>query len=186
MSMEDGLLINRAMAFAAAAHEGQKRKGTDIPYIVHPFEVAQILVKAEADTEVIAAGILHDTLEDTRIKSEDILREFGGTVTSIVRELTEDKSLVWEARKAHSIKYLRDGASMGAAMVCCADKLSNLRSIKNDMDEVGEQVWERFKRGFHQQRNYYADVIEAIVYLEDFEMYDELKDLYGEVFGEEI
>jgi len=59
------LLIQKAIIFATKKHEGQKRKGTDIPYIVHPMEVMQILTAMDCSQNVIIAGILHDTLEDT-------------------------------------------------------------------------------------------------------------------------
>ena len=59
--------IHDAIIFAAKAHEGQRRKGTDIPYITHPFEVAQILMEAGCDETLIIAGLLHDTLEDTEV-----------------------------------------------------------------------------------------------------------------------
>ena len=73
-------MIHKAIEFAVIAHQGQTRKGTDIPYIVHPFEVAQLLTAAGADESVIVAGLLHDTLEDTTITTEDIFHAFGGEV----------------------------------------------------------------------------------------------------------
>ena len=97
-------MIHEAIIFAALAHEGQKRKGTDVPYIVHPFEVAQILTKAGASESVICAGLLHDTVEDTEVTLEEIRQKFGGEVAGMVSVMTEDKSLSWEERKQKAVE----------------------------------------------------------------------------------
>ena len=77
--------IETAIIFAAKAHHNQKRKGTDIPYITHPFAVGMLLQKEKCSEEVIAAGILHDTLEDTETTFEDLTEAFGVHVANLVR-----------------------------------------------------------------------------------------------------
>ena len=77
-------LIDKALQIASIAHEGQYRKNTKIPYIAHPVAVGMILQKAGYSEEMVAAGILHDTVEDTDITMEDIEREFGLEVARIV------------------------------------------------------------------------------------------------------
>ena len=72
-------MVEKAIIFAAKAHKNQTRKGTDIPYITHPFAVGMILQKAKCSEEVIAAGILHDTLEDTETTFKDLTEVFGVT-----------------------------------------------------------------------------------------------------------
>ena len=84
--------IQKAIVFATLAHEGQCRKGTNIPYIVHPMEVMQILTANGCNETVILAGILHDTLEDTQTTPEDILHIFGQEVLDLVLGESEDKS----------------------------------------------------------------------------------------------
>ena len=83
--------IHKAIEFAERSHEGQNRKGTLVPYIVHPFEVAQILIDAGSDTKVIIAGLLHDTVEDTVVSINDIQEKFGLEVASLVSFCSEDK-----------------------------------------------------------------------------------------------
>ena len=91
-------MIRRAAAFAAKAHEGMMRKGSRIPYIYHPMEVALIVAQMTDDPEVIAAAYLHDVLEDTSVTPEKIQGEFGARVLSLVQAESEDKSLTWSAK----------------------------------------------------------------------------------------
>lgn len=85
-------MIDEAREFAAKAHEGQFRKGTKRPYIVHPVEVAEIVGTMTQDEEVICAALLHDTIEDCAGVSEEILRSrFGERVALLVAGESEDK-----------------------------------------------------------------------------------------------
>lgn len=87
-------MIDEAIEFASKAHEGQFRKGTRRPYIVHPVEVAEIVATMTADEEIICAAVLHDTIEDCKEVTEEILKlRFGERVASIVAQESEDKSL---------------------------------------------------------------------------------------------
>ena len=97
------LLIQKAIIFATKKHEGQKRKGTDIPYIIHPMEVMQILTAMDCSQNVIIAGILHDTLEDTDTTPEEIKEVFGNAVLAIVQTESEDKSKTWKERKQRTV-----------------------------------------------------------------------------------
>ena len=174
--------IHDAIIFAAKAHEGQRRKGTDIPYITHPFEVAQILMEAGCDETLIIAGLLHDTLEDTEVTAAEIEEQFGPEVLALVDSDSEDKSLSWEDRKKHTIEYLRDRASLEELLLACADKLANMRSIKADYMVLGDKVWDRFHRGKEQQSWYYSSLIDVFDSLSDYEMYWEISNLYTDVF----
>ncbi|MCK4430970.1 MAG: HD domain-containing protein, partial [Candidatus Aminicenantes bacterium] len=94
-------MINLAIEVAAKAHKGHVRKYTDIPYISHPFGVAIILSRCGCSDELIAAGLLHDVVEDTSISLGDISQMFGDEVTTIVYGCTEqDKSQPWMVRKS--------------------------------------------------------------------------------------
>ena len=75
--------IKKALEFAALAHAGQKRKGTNIPYIVHPVSVTMILISVGCSNEEIVAGLLLDTIEDTKITLDDINSKFGSEICSI-------------------------------------------------------------------------------------------------------
>lgn len=125
-------MINKAKAFATKAHEGQLRKGTDKPYIVHPIEVAEIVATMTEDEEVIAAAYLHDTIEDcTGITSEILEAEFGQKVADIVTQESEDKSKSWADRKGATIESLKT-APMEVKIIALGDKLSNMRDIDRD------------------------------------------------------
>ena len=91
-------LLDTAIEVAARAHRDQLRKGTDVPYITHPYGVGLMLARAGYDEEVIAAGILHDTVEDTDVTPEQVRETFGARVADIVRGRSEqDKDLPWES-----------------------------------------------------------------------------------------
>lgn len=138
-------MIDEAIAFASRAHEGQFRKGTKRPYIVHPVEVAEIVGTMTADDEIICAAILHDTIEDCAGVTEEILKkEFGERVASIVAQESEDKSLSWEERKGATIRHL-GMAPFPVKLIGLADKLSNMRDIDRDYPVLGDELWKRFR-----------------------------------------
>jgi (p)ppGpp synthase/HD superfamily hydrolase len=168
-------VIEKALKTAAKAHERQYRKGTDIPYITHPVAVGMILLKAGYSEELVAAGILHDTVEDTNLSLQDIEQLFGRNIAQIVEGCSEpDKSLSWENRKKHTIEYL-ETAPEEIRVVACADKLHNIRSIASDIEQFGDQVWGRFKRGKDPQEWYYTHIIESLGLQSSFQLLDQLK-----------
>jgi (p)ppGpp synthase/HD superfamily hydrolase len=138
-----------AIELAARAHHGQVRKGTEIPYLVHPLAVA---------------GILHDTLEDTPATLEEIRSHFGWEVADLVVALSEpDKQAPWEERKAHTLEYLEQMATPDVLLVAVADKLDNMRAIRAGLASDGAAFWLRFNRPRENQKWYYqrlADVFE--------------------------
>jgi len=154
-------MIFDAIEFAARAHSGQFRKGTKIPYIVHPLGVAKILIEHDCPEEVIVAGILHDTIEDTAIMISDIRHSFGEKVASLVEGASEsDKSDTWENRKRHTIEYLRT-APMEVLLVSLADKLDNIRAIRKDYERLGGSLWSRFNRAKESQAWYYQSLADV-------------------------
>ncbi|WKY46677.1 HD domain-containing protein [Eubacteriaceae bacterium ES3] len=177
--------ILKAIEIAANAHLGYYRKGSKVPYITHPFEVAKILstaVDTETHEDLICAGILHDTVEDTDTSLVEIRREFGDHVAELVLSDSEDKSLPWEARKEHTINFLKNEASHEMRLLACADKLSNMRSIRDDYKKMGDDVFDIFVRGKNKQAWYYRGIVEALSSLANYEMYQELKSLTEEIF----
>lgn len=137
--------VDDAMVFAAKAHEGQFRKGTRRPYIVHPIEVADIVSGMTKDEDVICAAVLHDTIEDCRGVTKDVLKlQFGERVADMVGQESEDKTKSWEERKGATIARLKE-ASLPVQMIGLADKLSNMRDIDRDYPVVGEELWNRFR-----------------------------------------
>ena len=176
-----------AIEIAARAHRGQCRKGTKIPYIVHPLNVAKILIDARCPEDVVVAGILHDTVEDTPVSLDEIRRGFGTAVARIVEGASEpDKSKPWEERKAHTVESLKT-APEGVLLVSCADKIENLEAIREDRERVGEEVWNRFRRGREQQEWYYRSVFavleERLTAGPGLSLVSHLKKALEEVFG---
>jgi (p)ppGpp synthase/HD superfamily hydrolase len=174
--------LDQAIEFAAKAHRSQYRKGTDIPYISHPYGVGMLLLMAGCKEEVIIAGILHDTLEDTDTTEQDILNHFGPEVLMIVKGCTEpNKEESWEVRKKHTHEFLMN-APLSIRQVACADKIHNLRSIKADLEFLGEKAWDKFKRGREQQQWYYTEIVGSLGYLSTFPLLDDLRNEVEEVF----
>ena len=176
--------IFNALCFAADAHTGQFRKGTKLPYLVHPVAVMKHLIKYNATDDAIAAGILHDTLEDTPTTEHDLRENFRNRITDLVSGASEpDKSMSWEERKTHTIETLGHTTDTDQLMVICADKLSNLASIKSDLDEYGDEIWSRFKRGYAQQKWYYCSIAEIFAkHTETSPIFQEYIDFVNHVF----
>ena len=125
-----GLLFD-ALAFAAHKHRAQRRKDKEAsPYINHPIALAEVLVREGrvTDAEILAAALLHDTLEDTRTTAEELQQAFGERVVGIVEEVTDNKSLRKATRKRQQIEHARH-MSREAKLVKIADKICNLRDV---------------------------------------------------------
>lgn len=138
-------MLQDAIEFAEKAHEGQFRKGTRRPYIVHPMEVADIVSTMTTDEEIICAAVLHDTIEDCTGITQEVLRlRFGKRVADMVMQESEDKSKSWEERKGATITRLKK-ADPAVQMIGLADKLSNMRDIDRDYPVFGDQLWKRFR-----------------------------------------
>lgn len=156
-------LVNAALILAATAHRDQKRKGTETPYIVHPIGVMlELLYAGETDQDMLAAAVLHDTVEDAGITLDALRAQFGERVARIVEGCSEpDKSATWEVRKQHTVAYLKT-APREVQLVAAADKLHNLRSMQTDYAQLGETLWGRFKRGKPAIAWYYRAVTESL------------------------
>ena len=95
-------MFEKAVIYATNAHNGQTRKGTNLPFIIHPMEVAAIVAAMTLDQDMLCAAVLHDVVEDCDgISIEDIRREFGDIVASYVYQESEDKSKTWVERTVH-------------------------------------------------------------------------------------
>ena len=155
-------MIHKSIIFAAEAHNGQLRKGTQLPYIIHPMEVAQILSYIHAPEEVIIAGILHDVLEDTAVTYQDLADQFGDNVATLVSKCTNVCSGPWRVRKQHIVTKLQTTKNQNAALILCADKISNLRSIVYDVKNVKQAIWGRFSAPKEDVLWYYGQLDKVI------------------------
>lgn len=178
-------MIEKAIAFATRAHEGQVRKGTTRPFITHPLEVGRIVSTMTEDKEVISAAILHDTIEDCEHVTKEMIRqEFNEKVAELVAQESEDKSKTWMERKSHTIAHLRT-APIEIQMIGLADKLSNMRDIDRDYPECGEDLWKRFRMKDKQVIGwYYKSVRDSLrEVLQDKEAFKEYCQLIEKNFG---
>ena len=175
----------KALEFAVKAHNGQVRKAQpDKPMIMHPITTANILDEYHADDDVIAAGYLHDVVEDTPYTIEDIKKEFGEDIAMLVDDATEpDKELSWEERKQDTIDYARN-LPLRRKLVICADKISNLEDTMILFQKNGEKDFSSFKRGEEKQKWYYTNIYKSLINNEDenLPMFKRLKNAIDIVF----
>ena len=127
-------LILKAAQFAAEQHRDQRRKDIHAsPYIIHPISVALAIsqIGGVDDPEILAAALLHDTLEDTKTEPEDLEAEFGKKVCEYVLDVTDDKTLEKDERKSRQIEHAKK-ISKGAALIKLGDKISNVTDVINN------------------------------------------------------
>ena len=178
---------NKAKKFAIEAHRGQRRKSDkEKPMVIHPINVGHILEEYGFDENVIAAGYLHDVIEDTKYTYEDILENFGEDIASLVNGASEqDKSLSWEERKQETIDRVKTLDSRHKAVVC-ADKISNLEDLRIISEIKGDYDFSSFNRGFDKQKWYYNEIYNSLIENEESsEMFIRLKNLIDHIFNNE-
>lgn len=183
-------LFDKAMNLAVTAHQGSTRKSSNIPYILHPVEVAAIASRITDNYDVLCAALLHDVVEDANISLDYIEKEFNSYVAMLVSCETENKrkdlpsSQTWKIRKLESINELAEITDRGAKIIWLADKLSNMRSIASVYTQVGDAVWNNFhQKDKDEQRWYYESVLENLSELSEYPAYQELKSLIYYVFN---
>ncbi|MBR1532469.1 MAG: bifunctional (p)ppGpp synthetase/guanosine-3',5'-bis(diphosphate) 3'-pyrophosphohydrolase [Eubacterium sp.] len=179
----------RAVDFALDAHRGQRRKDGSI-YILHPLEVSVIAGTMTRDEDVLAAAVLHDTVEDTPVTAQDILDNFGEKIAELVAHETENKrpelpaAETWKIRKEESLAVLKD-SPRDSKILWISDKLSNMRSLSRDYADMGEAVFERFnEKNPRIQRWYHQTVLEYTSELAEYAAYKEYEFLFNMVFGD--
>jgi len=169
-------VINHALAFAAKHHDRQVRKGTKLPYLTHPANVAVILTRYGCDSDTVVAGILHDVIEDCvregysrEMLEQRIGDKFGAKVLDTVLTVTyrrhddDGVELSGDDRKTDYLERL-SGASEEARWVCAADKIHNASSILSDLRRTvdTETIWSRFGGGRAGTGRWYRQVYERL------------------------
>lgn len=162
--------IQKAIKFAAKTHnqyQQQTRKGKVIPYISHPLTVGIILALVKASEDVIAAGILHDTIEDSvkekKVTPEMLSERFGKEVARLVLSVTEkNKDLPWEQRKKEALEHIKQ-FSHESLLIKSADIISNVSEIVDDYARYKEKTFERFSAPKEKIIENQLRVISAIV-----------------------
>jgi (p)ppGpp synthase/HD superfamily hydrolase len=146
-----GRRFQDALAYAAAAHSRQTRKGKDTPYLAHPLGVCSLVIEAGGVEDQAIAALLHDTAEDQggRTRLVDIETRFGPRVSGMVDALSdtlEQPKPPWRERKEAHLAHLED-APADVLLVAVADKLNNAHAINQDLRVEGEAIWSRFNGG---------------------------------------
>ena len=182
------LTEERAIRYAAEAHKGSTRKGSGLPYIVHPMEVMMICRQMTDDVDVAAAAALHDVVEDTPKTIKDIEETFGTRIAALVGLESENKREdqpkkdTWKIRKQENLERERT-APVEAKLIMLADKISNMRSTVGDFRKEEKNIWEKFNMNDpDEQEWYYRSVGEVLSDLSDLPQYAEYMALVDEVF----
>ena len=183
-------LVSEAIEFAVRAHDGMRRKKSEIPYILHPLEVAVIVGSMTSDQNVIAAAVLHDVVEDTNIEIEEIENKFGKRVTELVSAETENKreelpaDQTWLIRKEESLKKLEDTNDIDVIIVWLGDKLANMRSIYHEWSKSGDKMWDNFnQKDVNAQAWYYNSILKLTERLSNTIAWQEYKTLTQLLFN---
>ena len=183
-------LVDEAIIFATQAHSGKFRKGTTIPYIFHPMEAAAIVASMTDDLEIIAAAVLHDTVEDAHKSVDEIAKKFGQRVAELVSSESENKredlpaADTWTIRKTETIDALKAEQDIAVKMVTLGDKLSNIRAIYRDQLTLGDQLWERFNQHDPKMHAwYYRAIADVTSELKQFPAWQEYSLLVEKVFS---
>ncbi len=181
-------ILEKAIRFAVDAHAGQKRKDGSA-FILHPLEDAAIVGTLTDDQEILAAAVLHDTVEDTDTTEEDILRVFGARVCALVMGETEDKrpaappEETWRVRKEESLQALAKAEDPAVRMLWLGDKLANLRALDREHDKLGVKVFDRFNnKDPLDQKWYYGTILELLGMFADTPAYREYSLRFHHIF----
>ncbi len=195
--MEDAMredLLQRAIEFAVKKHTGQVRKGTTIPYVTHVIEAMEIVSRMTEDVELRAAAVLHDTLEDTDTRKEELSDVFGPRVADLVAAESENKredlppEETWAIRKAETVKHLSESGTK-IKMLALGDKLSNARAMARDYRVMGDDLWKKFNNPDPAaQGRYYGSLARAFGEDESIrgtQAFAEYAELCAVLFGED-
>ena len=185
-------LVSEAIVFSTNAHDGMRRRKSNLPYILHPMEVGAIIGSITDDQEVIAAGILHDVVEDAGITPEEIGEKFGGRVMELVAAETENRheelspEESWRIRKEESLEKLRTTDDIAVVTMWIGDKLSNIRTIYRDFRVEGDALWNKFHQSdVSVQAWYYRSILKYTERLSHTVAWMEYKALVEKIFGVE-
>lgn len=144
--MTSSSITDKALLKSIQLHQGQTRKHDGkTPFIVHPVGVGFLVAHYTKDEDIIAAALLHDTIEDTAYTKEELLADFGPRVAGMVLDVTEPprSEMAWKERKQWYIVHLKK-AGYEARLISLADKINNLTSMMDGYRIEGEAMWKKF------------------------------------------
>jgi (p)ppGpp synthase/HD superfamily hydrolase len=177
--------FEEALVYATRAHEGQRRKKTDVPYVSHLLAVCALVLEDGGDEDEAIAALLHDVVEDQggAERAAEVRRRFGDRVADVVAacsDTDEDPKPPWRPRKEAYLAHART-ASDAVRRVALADKLHNARAILADYRVLGEALWKRFSAGGDEQIWYYESLVEAYRRPAESRLHVELARVVGEL-----
>lgn len=183
--------FDKAAHFAIDAHAGTERRGHGFPYVLHVMEAASIVASMSNDPELLAAAVLHDTIEDCGVSRETLQELFSKRVADLVAAESDNgvgdappQGAPWKERKEYALKTLASEAR-DAKMVALGDKLSNMRAIALDYREQGDALWKKFHAPADELHEWhYRGLAEALKELDDTAAYHEFVRLIDEVFSQ--
>ncbi len=159
--------LDKAIRVATYAHRNQVRKGSKLPYIVHPYGVMIIASSVTDDEDILIACLFHDILEDVPKDYPEtrMQKEFGKRVVAIVKDVTKDDSLTdWHKRSKAYLNHLENEASDEAVIVSASDKINNIMSMITDYEKVGDDLWKIFStKSSADQLWWYESILQVIL-----------------------
>ena len=161
-SLPQSPVVERALEVARRAHAEQRRESDLEPFLAHPLAVARLLGEAGFSDDVVAAGLLHDVVEDTELDLSVLRAQFGAGVAGLVDVMTEDDSIDdYEERKVeHRTRVARSGRD--AAGVFAADKLAKAREIRAALVDDPGGVQSRSEQPLHRKLGHYRASLQAL------------------------
>ena len=175
--------LSRALAFALAAHGGQTRKGSSVPYVSHLLQVSGLVLEHAGDAEQACAALLHDVVEDTPVTLAQVEEAFGAGVAGIVADCTDTQEdelpgakRPWLERKRRYVAQLA-AVPLRSALVVGCDKLHNMRSLVGDLEAHGPAVLSRFNAPPESQRWLHGALLGALNERVPGRLHAELRDL---------
>lgn len=183
-------LLEKALFFALDVHKENKRKSESSPYVMHPMEAAVIVASMTNDENVMAAALLHDTIEDAGVSAEMLRKNFGDDITGLVLSETENKhneiprSESWMIRKTESLELLKNSEDIRVKILWLGDKLSNMRAFYRTFLKEGTSLWNIYnQKDPAKQAWYYRTIAEYTNELSGTVAWKEYVDLIEKVFG---
>lgn len=176
-------LLPKAIEKAIALHDGQMRKGAKpVPYIVHPLRVGYILMQYTQNPNIVSAGILHDTIEDTEYTEQQLLEDFGEDITKWVLLVSHNLNApTKEQRDREAI--INCAKTTESMLIKTADAMANMQDIVSGIESEGSSFWDHFDGGKDYKISYYSAILDAGKDVVPEPMHNELKTLLEQIKG---
>lgn len=167
MSLYTTDIFKQALYFSAEKHDGQYRKGGKTPYIVHPVMVAFMVAQYTDKSETIAAALLHDVVEDCNVSLNDLEKEFGKEITSLVNEVSfippsSKKDMSWRTKKSLYLDKIKH-SSNNACIIIAADKITNMSAYFKMLKTNPDIVQKSFNGTVEDYVWYYTEIKKILV-----------------------